>query len=116
MLCSETYSVFFSSRRRHTRYWRDWSSDVCSSDLAFLTLAEAAEPALIGPEQRRWLGRLDAERDNFRAALAWTIERGDAGTALRLAAEIGRALCRARVQIPGDAVSLTKKYISSIAS
>src|SRR3712207_9085674 len=26
--------VFFSSRRRHTRYWRDWSSDVCSSDLS----------------------------------------------------------------------------------
>src|SRR3712207_9201436 len=25
---------FFSSRRRHTRYGRDWSSDVCSSDLA----------------------------------------------------------------------------------
>src|SRR3712207_9595354 len=25
--------VFFSSRRRHTIYWRDWSSDVCSSDL-----------------------------------------------------------------------------------
>src|SRR3712207_6506121 len=27
------WSFFFSSRRRHTRYWRDWSSDVCSSDL-----------------------------------------------------------------------------------
>src|SRR2546429_2598930 len=26
---------FFSSRRRHTRCSRDWSSDVCSSDLAF---------------------------------------------------------------------------------
>src|SRR5215217_7348965 len=26
-------SFFFSSRRRHTRYWRAWSSDVCSSDL-----------------------------------------------------------------------------------
>src|SRR5690606_534128 len=26
--------VFFSSRRRHTRFSRDWSSDVCSSDLA----------------------------------------------------------------------------------
>src|SRR3712207_7018741 len=26
---------FFSSRRRHTRYWRDWSSDVCSSDLPY---------------------------------------------------------------------------------
>src|SRR3712207_7823658 len=29
--------VFFSSRRRHTRYWRDWSSDVCSSDLVALS-------------------------------------------------------------------------------
>src|ERR1035437_10922297 len=27
------FFCFFSSRRRHTRYWRDWSSDVCSSDL-----------------------------------------------------------------------------------
>src|SRR5215475_12940973 len=26
---------FFSSRRRHTRFSRDWSSDVCSSDLEF---------------------------------------------------------------------------------
>src|SRR5690606_41024865 len=28
---------FFSSRRRHTRFSRDWSSDVCSSDLASRT-------------------------------------------------------------------------------
>src|SRR5690606_39621070 len=27
---------FFSSRRRHTRFSRDWSSDVCSSDLSLL--------------------------------------------------------------------------------
>src|SRR5437879_8067328 len=27
-------AFFFSSRRRHTRYIGDWSSDVCSSDLA----------------------------------------------------------------------------------
>src|SRR2546429_9778016 len=27
---------FFSSRRRHTRCSRDWSSDVCSSDLTFV--------------------------------------------------------------------------------
>src|SRR3712207_8451112 len=31
---------FFSSRRRHTRYWRDWSSDVCSSDLSLQKLKE----------------------------------------------------------------------------
>src|SRR6267154_2151228 len=28
---------FFSSRRRHTRWTGDWSSDVCSSDLAYVT-------------------------------------------------------------------------------
>src|SRR5215217_9212547 len=27
------FFFFFARRRRHTRYWRDWSSDVCSSDL-----------------------------------------------------------------------------------
>src|SRR3712207_7386764 len=37
-------SCFFSSRRRHTRYWRDWSSDVCSSDLT------ARERAVTPPE------------------------------------------------------------------
>src|SRR5437879_6678837 len=31
-------SFFFSSRRRHTRYIGDWSSDVCSSDLIALRL------------------------------------------------------------------------------
>src|SRR5437879_11554429 len=38
---------FFSSRRRHTRYIGDWSSDVCSSDLAFLE-----KPKLLGAEDR----------------------------------------------------------------
>src|SRR5437879_7749014 len=33
-MCCESYFIFFfSSRRRHTRYIGDWSSDVCSSDL-----------------------------------------------------------------------------------
>src|ERR1035437_8017251 len=31
--CRSRWSPYHSSRRRHTRYWRDWSSDVCSSDL-----------------------------------------------------------------------------------
>src|SRR3712207_5249506 len=40
---------FFSSRRRHTRYWRDWSSDVCSSDLEELrgTYTGLAHPVMI---------------------------------------------------------------------
>src|SRR5258707_14810839 len=36
---------FFSSRRRHTRYWRDWSSDVCSSDLYPASTYPSLSPA-----------------------------------------------------------------------
>src|SRR5215510_3392513 len=32
-------NFFFSSRRRHTSWPRDWSSDVCSSDLRFAELS-----------------------------------------------------------------------------
>src|SRR3712207_7280474 len=42
MLC-----FFFSSRRRHTRYWRDWSSDVCSSDLAYNLTYEPNTPMAV---------------------------------------------------------------------
>src|SRR5437763_8167663 len=34
-------SFFFSSRRRHTRYIGDWSSDVCSSDLRIVRVDDA---------------------------------------------------------------------------
>src|SRR5436189_2204235 len=34
VFCFFFFFFFFSSRRRHTRYIGDWSSDVCSSDLA----------------------------------------------------------------------------------
>src|SRR5690349_23429250 len=37
---------FFSSRRRHTRSLRDWSSDVCSSDLTFTATVEASAQAV----------------------------------------------------------------------
>src|SRR5207249_10436789 len=37
------YFFFFSSRRRHTRSKRDWSSDVCSSDLFDITAARLNE-------------------------------------------------------------------------
>src|SRR3712207_8138563 len=46
MVADSDYFFFFSSRRRHTRYWRDWSSDVCSpisgteSQAAYDLLAE----------------------------------------------------------------------------
>src|SRR3712207_3576053 len=54
-LRSTVVFFFFSSRRRHTRYWRDWSSDVCSSDLCALTGAGdtvgRSEHVPVTPEQ-----------------------------------------------------------------
>src|SRR3712207_8279137 len=48
--------IFFTSRRRHTRYWRDWSSVVCSSDLVHAPLAlEVLEPER-GLEHRLRIG------------------------------------------------------------
>src|SRR5699024_12036358 len=41
---------FFSSRRRHTRSKRDWSSDVCSSDLSpDLSLQKRVSPQIAQP-------------------------------------------------------------------
>ncbi len=62
--------------------------------LYYLTLAEEAEPELRGPQQVVWLERLEREYDNLRAALRWSLERGDVGDnsemALRLAGALGR--------------------------
>src|SRR2546429_2455955 len=42
---------FFSSRRRHTRCSRDWSSDVCSSDLDCLSADALTKCVLLCPEE-----------------------------------------------------------------
>jgi predicted ATPase/class 3 adenylate cyclase len=53
----------------------------------YLALAEESEPRIrSSTEQREWLAKLEAEQDNFRAALAWCrTESGDAGIGVRLA-------------------------------
>src|SRR3989442_10104382 len=44
LFSSNTIFFFFSSRRRHTRCGRDWSSDVCSSDLYDLIVSYRQSP------------------------------------------------------------------------
>ena len=56
----------------------------------FTELAEAAEANLSGPEQGRWLERLDHEHDNLRAALDRLSGLNDGRPELRLAAALGR--------------------------
>src|SRR5207253_6135189 len=46
---------FFSSRRRHTRWPRDWSSDVCSSDLEFNLVGIYTNDHPGGDESQFWL-------------------------------------------------------------
>jgi predicted ATPase/DNA-binding CsgD family transcriptional regulator len=55
-----------------------------------LALVEEAEPALWGAGQAGWLDRLDREKDNFRAALHWTLNRAEVESATRLGALLWR--------------------------
>lgn len=50
----------------------------------FVTLAEEAEPHLYGPEQERWLNRLEPEWENIRAASEWSLANGHEAFVLRL--------------------------------
>ncbi|WP_280475518.1 BTAD domain-containing putative transcriptional regulator [Nocardia asiatica] len=61
---------FDAAHRAHHRY--------------HLRLAERAEPELYGADQRRWLGRLDEDTANLRAALDGFLRAGEADRALRL--------------------------------
>ena len=54
----------------------------------FLRFAEEAEPKLHGSEQLTWFNHLEAEHDNFRAALDWAKASGSAQEGLRLASAL----------------------------
>src|SRR2546430_5092394 len=84
---------FFSSRRRHTRFDCDWSSDVCSSDLA----------------DQRYLARLDLKEELVHSLQKYVeVDEPEPSQVPLIGApgasvdaddteEIGRASCRERV-------------------
>src|SRR5436309_4554922 len=102
---------FFSSRRRHTRFSRDWSSDVCSSDLGTkrpgLRLLTVGTDCSVGKKYTALA--IDKElrarglASDFRATGQTGVlisGRGlaiDAVVADFISGEIGRASCRERV-------------------
>jgi predicted ATPase/DNA-binding SARP family transcriptional activator/DNA-binding CsgD family transcriptional regulator len=55
----------------------------------FLALAQEAAPELTGAQQQAWARRLEADHDNMRAALSWSLER-EPETALSLAGALAR--------------------------
>src|SRR5690606_41195866 len=98
------YFFFFSSRRRHTRFSRDWSSDVCSSDL----FDKALEIT------REYLESLPSD-DPTTPALQLSMAQihlfmGENDTAIGML-EIGRASCRERGWIWVDMVAVKEECI-----
>lgn len=104
-----------ASRRAHARH--------------FLALAEQAEAELAGPGQARWLDLLEADHDNFRAALHWSLDHGEAEMAVRMGAALwpfwfrrgyvveGRTLLeRALAAEPGTAPAIRAKALHRLGN
>src|SRR6266508_4687412 len=84
---------FFSSRRRHTSWPRDWSSDVCSSDLLDRATEAAYAGAFWSAGQKctatRRIYVQEPVYEEFRSRLLDRIERGIVGDPAEPSTEVG---------------------------
>src|SRR5690606_39506250 len=93
-----------SSRRRHTRFSRDWSSDVCSSDLEAHdkdALSIGRRPAGLSADPWTAIVLLFHDHEWEQAILEWALDTpaffiGAQGGFEARRAQIGRASCRER--------------------
>src|SRR5437660_4627502 len=104
----ELTAFFFSSRRRHTRWPRDWSSDVCSSDLEagldpLPSYTPPSRERLSGDTAKRFpliLITGDREKSYHHSRFRdqpWALKVSpDPRLTMHPATEIGRASCRER--------------------
>src|SRR5699024_11979322 len=106
-----TFMCFFSSRRRHTRSKRDWSSDVCSSDLLGFMSADELEEYIeqdLNPKAEEWLmDQIGDEIGGFGGA--FDEEGSDDDLSEDGDKEIGRASCRERGQNREKAIKMRKR-------
>src|SRR5690606_40822631 len=103
------YVFFWSSSRRHTRFSRDWSSDVCSSDLEH-TLRHLRvlrrDMIEIHDDTQEWT-RIGRPVERSHSPEEW-VRCHQSATRDSNVLEIGRASCRERVQRADVLCSLEK--------
>src|SRR6266511_5277542 len=105
------FFFFFSSRRRHTRFSRDWSSDVCSSDLDDRVVERRLDVRLTDSDvlahaaPRATAGRLSTRRGHL----------GFRRCFLAAAEGLLRALARARVRLRPLAVDRQAAAVTDAA-
>src|SRR5207245_8314474 len=94
---NNNWLYMFSSRRRHTMCYRDWSSDVCSSDLIY------GDGDMFPPEHIEQLVELhDVLRPEHVAVAVDEHHRHSQFLDVRRPVEIGRASCRDGEDCPLD--------------
>src|SRR5436309_8986240 len=100
------FVFFFSSRRRHTRFSRDWSSDVCSSDLvrnhpALAETNRTSDDDFIFVEHAAYTERVLCfilrAIGNFVVERAKTLCPMSVRAGTHVCSQIGRASCRERL-------------------
>src|SRR5690606_40511854 len=95
--------LFFSSRRRHTRFSRDWSSDVCSSDLG-----SRLPKTVIGSHFRGANSPSKFDHAVGSSKVFDTPPPQEEGKLMQTC-EIGRASCRERGEIRGRGAGRTQE-------
>src|SRR5256886_5944293 len=96
----DIHVFFFSSRRRHTRFDCDWSSDVCSSDLfraSFYRSFFAADPAIDEVEKlaRKALPLLEQAEDHAGLVHVWPMLGSSVANSRSEERRVGKE-CRSR--------------------
>src|SRR5207237_5416758 len=103
--------LFFSSRRRHTRFKCDWSSDVCSSDLVANAIFDGSDAVMLSAETAT--GKYPIEAVSMMARIIEEAE-GSIREYPRPAQqeqlkEIGRASCRERGERSAGAAAVKQR-------